>query len=339
MKKGTILSVIMTIFLCCTAFPSVQAKGVQPKELSVVKSLQYAPSDYRGKEPLEAMKEKLKPFDIPEAVIRHLPQSKLQKLSEATEISVQSSYYIEPLLPYQPLVQVDQATYRAALKKDQIAKAESERRLQAGAASQASIVLDPSEGLFTDVNGGKLNLMLLLGSADRVNYVMMAIAQWESLPLFRGKDAFGLTRDTDTKVNEQSASGGYSYFYQIRRPDNTYEDREEFHEVPYVDLAQDKNNHGYAYEFRLLSDIPSSDDALRPTTRHTQVAAFVTYDGYVASSDVRGVNHWATYAHQNIKIVFDPSFHFDVPFSGGFSMTFGFAWAYTQKCDEHNWRI
>lgn len=197
---------------------------------------------------------------------------------------------------------------------------------------------EPSTGVSANVNSGKLNLLIIVASADNVNYVAMALFNWETLPIFRGKDAFGITRDTDMKVKEKSAGGGYSYFYEIRRPDNSYKEREEFHELSYGALKQDDRKYGYAYEFRLRSNVKSNDPLL-PQTRHNSMLGFVSYEGYVSSSTIRGVNHWATYAHQNVKLVVDPSFHFGLPFSSAFSVTFGFGWTYKQVNEEHDWRI
>lgn len=330
----------MVAILSCMFFVPVQAKEAHVSELTVTKSAQYAATAYQECSALSAAQKKLEPFDIPQDVLKRLPQDQLQKLSEATEVIVQSSYYLEPDSGNQPLMQVDQETYQAALREDRARRAAFAHQLEIdeGSAIAAFSILDPSMGTTANVNGGKLNLLIILGSADNVNYVAAAIFNWETMPLFRGKDAFGITRDTDTKVNENSASGGYSYYYQLRKPNNTYEDKEEYHDLSFANLKQDEKHYGYAYEFRVLSDVPSSDPA-RPQTRHTSMLGFVSYEGYIGSNTVRGVNHWATYAHQNVKVIVDPSFHFNVPFSGGFSMTIGFAWTYDQLTEEHNWRI
>lgn len=127
---------------------------------------------------------------------------------------------------------MDQGTYQKALREDQERRVAFERRLEMGGIVPFS-TFEPSTGVSANVNSGKLNLLIIVASADNVNYVAMALFNWETLPIFRGKDAFGITRDTDMKVKEKSASGGYSYFYGIRRPDNSYEEREEYHALSY----------------------------------------------------------------------------------------------------------
>ncbi|MCI6400258.1 MAG: hypothetical protein SPF51_03320 [Candidatus Fimivicinus sp.] len=334
------MSILMAAVLSCVFFMPVQAQTSNSVDLAVTRSATYHQSDDQGLTAENALEQKLEPLGVPGGALKHLPQEQLQKLSEATEIIVQSSYYLEPDSENQPLMQVDRDTYQKALKEDQVRRAAFERQLKTGEVGAVTpfSILNPSTGTTANVNGGKLNLLIILGSADNVNYVVAAIFNWETLPIFRGKDAFGITRDTDTKVKEKSASGGYSYYYQIRRPDNTYEDREEYHDLSYSNLKQDDRKYGYAYEFRLLSNIPSSDPLL-PQTRHNSMLGFVAYEGYVSSTSIRGVNHWATYAHQNVKLVADPSFNFSVPFSSAFSVTFGFGWTYKQVNEEHDWRI
>lgn len=238
---------------------------------------------------------------------------------------------------------MDQGTYHKALREDQERQAAFERRLETGGIVPFS-TFEPSTGVSSNVNGGKLNLLNIVASADNVNYVAMALFNWETMPTFRGKDAFGITRDTDTKVNGNNASGGYSYYYQMWNSNTTYIGSEEYHPLSYNALQQDNRGYGYAYEVRILSDIPSSSSGSPgvpgpPKVRYTSMLGFVSYEGYVNSASVRGVNHWATYAHQNIKLIVNPSFNFSVPFSAGFSITVGFGWTYKQVIDTHNWRI
>lgn len=86
-------------------------------------------------------------------------------------------------------MQVDQATYQKALKEDQVRQAAFERQLQQGEAGAITpfSILDPSTGTTANVNGGKLNLLIILGSADNVNYVVAAIFNWETMPYSEGK--------------------------------------------------------------------------------------------------------------------------------------------------------
>ena len=92
--------------------------------------------------------------------------------------------------------------------------------------------------------------------------VLRAFFSWETLPIFRATDAFGLSRDTTTSVIPQSASGCYSYTYNISYTNEKLqyvtESREDVYDVPYNELKQDGSGYGYAMEFGLpVSSISS----------------------------------------------------------------------------------
>lgn len=304
-----------------------------------IQKLSYQALEYQGLSTLDIAEKKLSPFHIFREMIQSLSEDQLDLIQKATEITAQSSYYVEsPLFPGQ-MESVDAATYRVAAEKGKKSQKEEfdhiSKQIKAKSALSDSVIISP--GNSSKINGGTLNLVILMIAAGRDNYGVAEIFQWSTMPLFRGTDAFGLSRDVTTSILPQISSGTYSYTYTMSYTQGTQyitQEKEDVHDVAYNALKKDSN--GYAFEFKM----PVSAISLKPgemSIHYTSVTGFVFFEGRVNNAGTTSVNHWATYAHKRYDLLFN-SIDFSTPFGLGFSIPVGKS-RYVQLTEEHIWVI
>ena len=144
-----------------------------------------------------------------------------------------------------------------------------------------------------------------------------------------------LSRDPNTSVYANTAFGEYAITHEYSFMSGlTYQTSEStsYTHVSFNEL--EASSTGYAFEYTIPID---SHDEQYPYSSfvYTEIAGGLTYEGHVTQPSVTtSVNHWATYAHQKLSLLFN-GINFSYPFSMGFSITFGFA--YDQLIDEHLW--
>ncbi|MCI6401489.1 MAG: hypothetical protein SPF51_09515 [Candidatus Fimivicinus sp.] len=338
MKKRIFTLFLSGLFLYVFLLP-IQAESSNP--MTDIKKFSYQASEYQGLSTLDIAEKKLSPFHISREMIQSLSEDQLDLIQKATEITAQSSYYVEsPLFPGQ-MESVDAATYRVAAEKGKKSQKEEfdhiSKQIQAKSALSDSVIISP--GNSSKINGGTLNLVILMIAAGRDNYGVAGIFQWSTMPLFKGTDAFGLSRDVTTSIIPKTASGVYSYTYTMSYTQGTQyitQEKEDVHDVAYNALKRDNNGYGYAFEFKM----PVSAVSLKPgemSIHYTSVTGFVFFEGRVNNSSTTSVNHWATYAHKRYDLLFN-SIDFSTPFGLGFSIPVGKS-CYVQLTEEHIWII
>lgn len=332
----------IAILLLCTFLLPAQAVEAGGKPQESTETVTYQNADYRGLSAIETAEKKLASLALSSEMIRQLSADKLELIQNATQITAKSTYYVESSLFPGQMDTVDENAYAQAVKERKLAQQETfetmREQVQAARAPLSDIVI-PSPGNSGKLNGGTLHLVILLISAGR-EYGVAGIFQWETLPIFRATDAFGLSRDTTTSVIPQSASGCYSYTYNISYTNEKLqyvtESREDVYDVPYNELKQDGSGYGYAMEF----GIPVSSISSQPhgtSTHYLSATGFVFFEGKVNNSSTTSVNHFATYAHKRIAYFFN-GIDFSLPFGMGFSIDMG-DWSYAQLREEHLWTL
>lgn len=114
MKKRIFTLFLSGLFLYVFLLP-IQAESSNP--MTDIKKFSYQASEYQGLSTLDIAEKKLSPFHISREMIQSLSEDQLDLIQKATEITAQSSYYVEsPLFPGQ-MESVDAATYRVAAEK------------------------------------------------------------------------------------------------------------------------------------------------------------------------------------------------------------------------------
>ena len=331
----------IAILLLCTFLLPVQAAELEEEPQTSIETVTYQNTEYQNLSVSETVEKKLAPFSLSNEIIQRLSEEKLELIQHATQITAKSTYYVESSLFPGQMNAVNEDEYVEAVRESKIAQLESFKAAQeqlqtTRSALSDSVILSP--GNSGKLNGGTLHLVILMIATGR-EYGVAGIFQWETLPIFRAKDAFGLSRDVTTSVIPRSASGCYSYTYNFSQTVNgkyVTEAREDVYDVAYNELKQDGKGYGYAIEFGLpVSSI--SPDPWGASTHYLSATGFVFFEGKVNNSSTTSVNHFATYAHKCIGYFLN-GIDFSLPFGLGFSIDWG-DWSYVQLREEHIWNL
>ncbi len=308
-------------------------------DLSVRENFSFNDNNYENLTCQEKFEKKLEATGVSTDYYDLLSRVSLEKISEAKSISTISSYYIETE-DGKELLQTKKDKYLEVVKeeKERIKNVEmqtAEIRKAQTTGRALSDVLFASPGNTATINKGTLNMVIFLYSEDGTNFTSLGIFQWETMPSARHKDAFGLTRDSTTSVIPQSAIAEYSKTYIISYfSDSNYivSEHEDIVELYFNDL--EASSTGYAFDFELGID-SSSNTYPYYSVRYKEMIGVLSYDGIVNNQNISTVNHWATYAHKRLRLLFN-GIDFSIPFGAGFSITWG--WSYNQLIEEHIWR-
>lgn len=332
MFEKAISMIVIFVILLTSVFSNTYAMNTnnvhKPDEYKCVR---FQNQNNSGKSDSEIIKEKMNAANISDAYFNYISKNIASEIKNATEIITITSYYIES--SEGEMVKTSSEQYKSRVKAvKEMQRFEKEKRIDEINRSGGAFVSNGNSAVF---NGGTLNIAVVLVTSNGTDYSCSGLFQWETLPSKRHKDAFGLSRDTNTSVYANTAFGEYAITHEYSFMSGlTYQTSEStsYTHVSFNEL--EASSTGYAFEYTIPID---SHDEQYPYSSfvYTEIAGGLTYEGHVTQPSVTtSVNHWATYAHQKLSLLFN-GINFSYPFNMGFTITFGFA--YDQLIDEHLW--
>ena len=337
MKKiiSSFIILAITLTVSCFSFKTISKAENYNEDIISKETIAFDEKNYEELSNDKIYEEKIKKLNISPSFSKIIELQMYDDICNAKEIILENSYYIG--MDDGTMIQTTEENYLSQVKNNKKVINEMDQYMRNKLSNGISLLtVIGSPGNTKKINGGTLNLGVILITNDGKNYSCGCIFDWETMPNARYKDAIGLTRDGTTSVVPQSACGTVIYSYNYRYMDGTNyvsEKKEETKETSFNQLKASSS--GYAFDFQMGVNSSDQNYPYR-SVYYTNMVGSIYYKGMVNNSSIKSVNHWATYAHKKIGII-SSSIDFSIPFNAGFKVSVGFV--YSQLVDEHLWRL
>ncbi|MBQ7294676.1 MAG: hypothetical protein IJW86_00615 [Clostridia bacterium] len=182
-------------------------------------------------------------------------------------------------------------------------------------------------------------MTIMLITSDNINYTCLGVFQWETMPISRYKDAFGLTRGTNLSIVNNSASGAITEYYsEINTSLSGTTTIPHQNDVSYNYQDLEHSSDGHAMEFNIpVSYVIPSSSTQSLSIIYNEMLGCISYNGMIGLDNIVSANHFSVYAHK-IKTVSLQYIDFSVSFPTSFTIGgFAITDTYIQRSTNHTW--
>ena len=331
MKKILILTITTLFIISLLPFSSIASLS---EDLNIETKKAFTNVSFSNKTDEEIFEEKMEAFSLSDKMRDMIKKQAFDAVVKSSSISTSSSFFIES---NNNLIQTDKNTYKNRVKTVKAEKEKILTRLQKPNLDYRTIATTNTTGESEAqyiLDSGTLNMVIMLITSDNIHYTCLGVFQWETMPLRRHTDAFGLTRGDNLTIIGNSASGAITKYYSATNSSPISGDTTSHHQdisYEYEDLKHSTD--GHAIEFNM----PNNYAIETMSYLYNEVLGCISYDGMIGVDNIVSANHFAVYAHENISIALN-SINFSISFPKSFSIGFPyFESYYIQRNTNHTW--
>lgn len=336
MKKILILTITTLLIVSLLPFSSLASFS---EDLDIETKEVFTNASFANKTDEEVFEEKMEVFSLSDKMRDMIKKQAFDAVVSSNSITTSSSFFIES---DNELIQTDKNTYKNRVKTVKAEQKQILTRLQKPDLNYRTLATTNTTGnseIQYTLDSGTLNMVIMLITSDNINYTCLGVFQWETMPLNRYTDAFGLTRGNNLSITGNCVSGAVTEYYsEINTSSTGTTTTVHQNDIPYSfgDLKNSTDGHAIEFNVPVSYTIPNSSTQ-SISIIYSEMLGCISYEGAVQLENIITANHFAAYAHKTISLGIN-GIDFSVSFPTSFTINFNiFKDTYTQKSTFHTW--